>query len=360
MVSLRRTLAVITPVTHVHTNKPLPPLNMTYYLDQLVDHTSPGLGTFKQRYWHTWEWYKSEGPIILFTPGEGFTGYLVNKSLNGQIAQQESGATIVLEHCYYGLSAPAVNISAQNLNYSSALTGSTIVNNSWQYFEPIRTHMPQNCSADVEAVISHIDAVFTSGPQSEIGELWPRSGPVRNNMWDWQPETGPNATFFQFCDALEVKNQVSSPASGWGVDHALPAWGDFWKQGYLANLCQGSDVQTCLGTYDHSNPLFTDVSIGNDYRSWSWIEAAPTGHPTVVTRFAQPAYDERTCPYFFLSPNVANTTSAYKGWNVRVDRLFFANGIRECDATVSADGSNIQSTPKQPIAVDDGFRTSNC
>lgn len=47
----------------------------------------------------------------------GFTGYLVNKSLNGQIAQQESGATIVLEHCYYGLSTPAANISAQNLKY---------------------------------------------------------------------------------------------------------------------------------------------------------------------------------------------------------------------------------------------------
>jgi hypothetical protein len=37
----------------------LPPLNTVYHFDQLIDHTNPGLGTFKQRYWHTWEWYKS-------------------------------------------------------------------------------------------------------------------------------------------------------------------------------------------------------------------------------------------------------------------------------------------------------------
>lgn len=33
--------------------------------------------------------------------------------------------------------------------------------NFWRYFEPIRQNMPQNCSADVQAVISHVDKVFT-------------------------------------------------------------------------------------------------------------------------------------------------------------------------------------------------------
>ena len=36
----------------------IPSLNSTYYFDQLIDHTNPGLGIFKQRYWHTWEWYE--------------------------------------------------------------------------------------------------------------------------------------------------------------------------------------------------------------------------------------------------------------------------------------------------------------
>lgn len=31
--------------------------------------------------------------------------------------------------------------------------------------------MPQNCSADVQAVISHIDTVFTSGQQSETDQI---------------------------------------------------------------------------------------------------------------------------------------------------------------------------------------------
>ena len=31
--------------------------------------------------------------------------------------------------------------------------------------------MPKNCSADVQAVIAHIDAVFTSGNQKEINAV---------------------------------------------------------------------------------------------------------------------------------------------------------------------------------------------
>jgi hypothetical protein len=40
----------------------LPAYNTFYYFDQLIDHKNPSLGTFKQRYYHTWEYYK---------PGEG-------------------------------------------------------------------------------------------------------------------------------------------------------------------------------------------------------------------------------------------------------------------------------------------------
>ena len=41
----------------------------------------------------------------------------------------------------------------------------------WGYFEPIRQYMPQNCSADVQAVIAHIDQVFTSGNRKEIDHI---------------------------------------------------------------------------------------------------------------------------------------------------------------------------------------------
>ena len=39
----------------------LPPYDTTYYFDQLIDHNNPSLGTFKQRYWHTYEWYERGG-----------------------------------------------------------------------------------------------------------------------------------------------------------------------------------------------------------------------------------------------------------------------------------------------------------
>jgi Serine carboxypeptidase S28 len=53
------------------------------------------------------------------TPGEcnadGFEGYLTNKTINGQIAQQQKGATIVLEHRFYGQSNPYNDLSVQSL-----------------------------------------------------------------------------------------------------------------------------------------------------------------------------------------------------------------------------------------------------
>lgn len=64
----------------------LPPYTTVYLFDQLIDHNNPSLGTFKQRFWHTYEFYESGiiappssvpshsplsgGPIILMTPGE--------------------------------------------------------------------------------------------------------------------------------------------------------------------------------------------------------------------------------------------------------------------------------------------------
>jgi len=64
----------------------LPPYNQTYLFDQLIDHNDPSRGTFKQRFWHTYEYYEPGtcrthfavsftheivgGPIVLMTPGE--------------------------------------------------------------------------------------------------------------------------------------------------------------------------------------------------------------------------------------------------------------------------------------------------
>lgn len=51
-----------TPV-HVLTGETLPPLNTTYFFDQLIDHNDTSKGTFQQRFWMTWEFYE-EGEFV--------------------------------------------------------------------------------------------------------------------------------------------------------------------------------------------------------------------------------------------------------------------------------------------------------
>lgn len=41
----------------------------------------------------------------------------MNRTINGQVAQQEHGATIVIEHRYYGPSNPFSDMSEKNLKY---------------------------------------------------------------------------------------------------------------------------------------------------------------------------------------------------------------------------------------------------
>lgn len=135
-----------------------------------------------------------------------------------------------------------------------------------------------------------------------------------NIVFDWQslqPYTGPNATFFQSCDALEVKNGVNAPASGWGLAHALPAFGSYFKNIYLParrslnpyfspdtttllffgySMRRGrskvllfymflikTDIQSisdCLGTYNASQSFYTNTTINNAERSWTWSRSS--------------------------------------------------------------------------------------
>ncbi|KAG7097309.1 hypothetical protein E1B28_004671 [Marasmius oreades] len=324
----------------------LPPYDTVYHFDQLIDHNNPSLGTFKQRFWHTYEFYEPGGPIVFMTPGEvnaeGYTGYLSNSTINGLIAQQEKGAVVLLEHRFFGLSNPYPDLSGTSMSvhtiqqsiedidyfarnvelpmpngksldpdnaawimtggsYPGALTSYTMVNkpgliwagyassgpvqvmeNFWVYFEPIRKNMPQNCSADVVAVIAHLDQVFSSTNTSAkqaikdtfgMGSVQHDDdflGALRNDLWAWQelqPTSGPGARFYNFCDALEVKNGMNAPVSGWGLDHALAAWGKHWRSG-LASLCGRATDEQCFDSYAISAP---NISIDQPYRSWNWI-----------------------------------------------------------------------------------------
>ena len=81
------------------------------------------------------------------------------------------------------------------------------------------------------------------------------------------------------------------------------------------------------------------------------------------------------------TPSATSINTNYKGWNVQIENLFFANGKSKSrifhhtflhspcyraltddpwrDATVSADGLSVASTSTQPIGVSDGFHCSD-
>lgn len=437
----------------------LPPYSTLYYFDQLIDHNKPELGTFKQRYMFTWEYYEKGGPIILSTPGEAnaapYSSYLTNRTVVGQIAQPNHGAAVVLEHRFFGLSNPYPDLSSGSLSvltleqstadlvyfaknvhlpfptdvedgskvgpdrnpwilvggsYSGALVSWTMnshpgvfhagysssgvvqaISYYWAYFEPIRQYMPKNCSADVERVINYMDLTFTFGSKKEKKALRAKfgmpnvthyddvAGTLRNQLWAWQsltPASG-GGEFFTFCDALEVKNGTAAGPKGWGLEHALDAWGKYETQ-YVANYCQDTPQDECLGSYDSTLGYFHDTKVDNAYRSWMWFccnevgywqDGAPLGWPSIVTRLVTPQYDERQCTYWFPEafPTAAraktlDTNRKYKGWDVNQDRLFFVNANKDPwrEATVSSDFHRRLSTSRQPIHVlENGYHCSD-
>ncbi|KAG1790715.1 peptidase S28 [Suillus plorans] len=434
----------------------LPPITTVYYFDQLIDHNNPDLGTFQQRYWMNWEFYEPGGPIVLMTPGEtdadGYEGYLTNETINGLIAQQQNGAAVLVEHRFFGYSNPYDNLTSQSLalltiqqaiddldyfantadlpmpggdavkpgqapwiliggSYSGALTGWTMVNKPglfwaayassavveaitdyYGYFTPIREYMPQNCSSDVEAVITYLDGMYVANNTAGIQTLKEAFGlgdvvhvddfasALQYNLFDWQslqPDVGPGAMFFDFCDALEVKDGVSAGPEGWGLENAIYSWGNFWNTTYYNYVCGSEDAETCLGTYNTTQSYYTNVTINNAERSWFWMVCnqvgwyqvgPPEGQPAIVSRILQPIYEERQCvdmfPQAFSYPPLPTTTQTdmmYDGWNLDVPRLFFANGLRDPwrEATVSADGLYKANTTSMPIYEGDGFHCSD-
>ncbi|KAG2008772.1 endoprotease [Coprinopsis cinerea AmutBmut pab1-1] len=102
------------PATDVQ-GRTIPDYDVLYEYDQLVDHNNPELGTFKQRYYHTWEFYKPGGPIILYSPGEQSLldtyPFLTPVGLPGTLAEHLNGAVVLLEHRFYGASNPYNNFS---------------------------------------------------------------------------------------------------------------------------------------------------------------------------------------------------------------------------------------------------------
>ncbi|KAJ8081297.1 hypothetical protein PM082_007132 [Marasmius tenuissimus] len=434
------------------TGEEIPPYNTVYYFDQLVDHNDPSLGTFKQRYWHTAEFYEPAGPIILNTPGENnaerYTFYLTNQTITGYMAQIFNGATVILEHRFFGLSNPVEDLKGTTLakyhtidqavgdleyfagnvklpmdsggevapgkapwiltggSYPGALTAWTMykkpglfhagwsssgpvqpIYNFWRYYEPIREHMPKNCSADVEAVIALVDKTIDSNDAIEIQELKANFGmsnvtniddfaaTLTTPFYKWQditPDSGPMTEFGEFCDALEVdETGQHAPEQGWGVEKALASWGSYFTETFLQRRCRGQrSIAECLNTQPANATVdlgSINTTIDNASQSWMWFVCnevgwhqvgAPAGEktPRLVSRYHTTEYMSKFCKLQFPDAPTGGekaldrTIATYGGWNVTVDRMVSVVGGRDPwrEATLGASSLNRTSTERMP------------
>ncbi|OAA69868.1 Peptidase S28 [Cordyceps fumosorosea ARSEF 2679] len=240
----------LTGAPAVHLNAPSPadgvqkradsPIHWAWF-DQLLDHSKPELGTFKQLYYYSYQDYAGPGsPIIMNSPGEneatGWNGYVTNTTLAGNFAKSVGGATILLEHRYWGYSSPYANLTTDNLqllnldqhlqdlvyfahnvnltfdptgssrpdkapwvltgcSYSGAVTAwlqalypgtywayhasSAVVEaitDFWHYQEIVYQAMPKNCSADYTKIVAHVDKVLTTGTDAQKQKLKKKFG----------------------------------------------------------------------------------------------------------------------------------------------------------------------------------------
>ncbi|KAJ8081296.1 hypothetical protein PM082_007131 [Marasmius tenuissimus] len=439
------------------TGKEIPPYNTVYHFDQLIDHSNPTLGTFKQRYWHTAEFYESGGPIVLYSPGETnaelHTNALTNRSVTGYMAQMLNGTTVLLEHRFYGLSNPIDDLKGSTLakyhtieqavedleyfaknvklpmenggeiapgmapwlltgcSYMGALTAWTMykkpgvfhagwsssapvqpIYNFWRYYEPIREYMPKNCSADVEAVISHVDKTIDSNSNTEIQRLKANFGMANvtniddfvanlaTPLYGWQeitPDAGPRTEFGEFCDALEVDERgQSAPEGGWGLDKALDAWGGYYRTTYLPRYCRGFNIGQCLNTESINatvNLGSIDTTVDNETRSWLWFVCNEVGWhqvgapadektPRLVSKYHTPDYISKYCKLEYPDAptdgvkGVERTIQTYGGWNANLDRVVSIVGRRDPwrEATLGASSLNRASTERTPIIFAEG------
>ncbi|KAG8942757.1 hypothetical protein FRC04_003527 [Tulasnella sp. 424] len=170
-----------------------------HYFDQLIDHNNPSLGTFKQRYWFSDEYWTRQGaPIVLSNPGEqsadGFEYDLINPvTLQGALMMSLGAAGVVLEHRYWGESSPYQTLSTANLKY---LNVDQAIEDSRYFIENVKLPWSK------KATSSHPDDV----PWVNMGCSYPGE-----------------------LSAYTQKKYPKKFAAAWASSAPVQALGDFWQ-----------------------------------------------------------------------------------------------------------------------------------
>ncbi|KAK3995696.1 putative serine protease EDA2 [Cladorrhinum sp. PSN332] len=415
-------------------------------------------------WWSTEFWGGPGSPVILFNAGESpadyYTGYLTNDSIVGLYAQAMHGAMVMLEHRYWGGSSPYQVLDTKNLTYltlnnsiedmahfartvrlpfdrsgdsnapkapwiivggsypgalaawTSKLSPGTfwayhassapvqVVGDFWQYWEPVRQGMPQNCSMDFMLIAEHVDDVLARKDPKEILELKTLFGleDLVSNA-----DFASYNVFYQMCDTVRGARPVKiikplpgshpnpvDPTKGIATMKALTNYAAWWMNEYFPDSCAGSGYAEwnstystgCYDTTNFTSPYFTNlqVSAQNSIRPWMWMvcnepfgwwqTAAPKGEKSLLSRAINAEYQKSAC-YGLFPPEGDAQANTWKvpeltnlftdGWFLETTRVLWVNG--EFDpwrsASISSDFRDdgpFQSTAKQPVFVIKGGR----
>ncbi|KAG9041287.1 hypothetical protein FS837_012468 [Tulasnella sp. UAMH 9824] len=262
----------------------------------------------------------------------------------------------------------------------------------WEYWEPVEQGMPWNCSSDLAAAVAYIDDILENGKSRQVGRLksmfglealedddfgraltYPLTTWQQLQAYDYQQNGKP--LFFQFCDAIEVREDgtINQSQEGVGMPQALENWAAFYKTIGPDKACPDTGG-SCYSSYNYSDPFYTDTSIANTIRGWEWLLCTQLGfyqtggNSRIVSRSVTNESQSRQCAHLFPSPSGAATNSSafntttsadalnmqYGGWNLMATNLFVTNG--EYDPARSASLSSRSApafvdTPTQAITV---------
>ena len=277
--------------------------------------------------------------------------------------------------------------------------------------------MPQNCSTDLSLVVDYMDNILTNGSAEDQTALKTKFGlqdlahnddfvtAIENGPWLWQSNqfyTGYSG-FFQFCDFVEnvavagnYSNATIPSADGVGVEKALDGYAKWFSTEFLPGWCQSygysdwNDTYSvaCFDTYNTSSPLFTDYSVDNSFdRQWAWMlcnepfaywqDGAPLDRPSIVSRLASAAYNQRQCGLWFpqegeytygsaAGKTVDDVNKYTGGWDeTNTTRLTWTAGEFDPWRTTGVasqfrPGGQLEDTPEHPVnIIPGGFHCSD-
>eukprot|EP00929_Paragymnodinium_shiwhaense_P064399 TRINITY_DN32245_c0_g1_i2.p1 TRINITY_DN32245_c0_g1~~TRINITY_DN32245_c0_g1_i2.p1 ORF type:complete len:497 (-),score=117.79 TRINITY_DN32245_c0_g1_i2:218-1708(-) len=246
-------------LSRIHKEAPLVEAELnsaSYYEDQTLDHFGAGNArtSWKQRYYANFDFYKPGGPVFLYIGGEGplTATSVTGRTVNFEFAKRMNGATVALEHRFYGASQPFDSLETEHLTY---LTSRQALHDLAQF-----------------------QKWFTKQHSLESSKFFCMGGSYPGNLAAWYRLTFPELT--AGCWAAS------------GPVHAVEDWPGFgemvWKAmstNYLGAVDAAPAVKLFAG-YEQLAALIQDPdaqSVAEDDRD-SW-ESAITTYPGVIMQY---------------------------------------------------------------------------